>query len=266
MSTSKPIPSLVGNAPESSAARSYPIGASEKAVAPKTMFDLMYDGFYALFMLKNGNLPQNLTSFTNSVMRFLESFEREAKRLNASSDDIKFCKYAYCAAIDEMVLRSDSDIRDAWERKPLQLVIFGDQLAGEHFFDHLERLRAQGAERVQALEVYHMCLLLGFQGKYMLDGTEKLQYLTSRVGDEIALHNGKSKGFAPHWARPDELMHKLRHEVPLWVIASLFTFIAALGYTLFNQSLSHKTQVALLPYNEVIQMAPRAANISITLP
>jgi type VI secretion system protein ImpK len=56
--------------------------------------------------------------------------------------------------------------------------------------------------RLQALEVFHMCLLLGFQGKYALEGTEKLGYLTARLGDEILHLQGRRSAFAPHWAPP----------------------------------------------------------------
>lgn len=263
-------PSLVN---QSSTASAPPLGADSitpkfksAPMKPKTLFDLMYEGFYALFILKNGSAPQELEPFTKSIMSFLKYFEHKAKKLNASPDDIYDAKYAYCAAVDEIVLRSNSPIRSAWERKPLQLALFGDQLAGENFFVVLEKLRAEGKPRVEALEVFHMCLLLGFQGKYMLDTPEKLNYLTARLGDEIAMHRGKTKGFAPFWARPDDLVHKLRNEVPLWVIGCLFLFIAAISYTLFSKLLTDQTQSAMLPYNEVIQMAPRTANITITLP
>ena len=54
-------------------------------------------------------------------------------------------------------------------------MLFGDQLAGENFFNRLESLRARGSAHLQALEVFHMCLLLGFQGRYIIEGSEKLR-------------------------------------------------------------------------------------------
>ena len=168
--------------------------------------------------------------------------------------------------MDEIILRSSFGIREIWERKPLQLKLFGDQLAGENFFNQLEALRARGASHVQALEVFHMCLLLGFEGKYLLEGSEKLHYLTARLGEEIALMKGKPAGFAPHWARPDHIINKLRNEVPLWIIGSVFALIGIGGYAALQWNLSQGTLDSINPYNEVIQLAPRAANITITLP
>ena len=55
----------------------------------------------------------------------------------------------------------------------------------------------------------------------ILEGSEKLNYLTGRLGDEIAQLRGKRPSFAPHWAAPDRVAHALKRDVPLWVIDSL---------------------------------------------
>jgi type VI secretion system protein ImpK len=252
-------PSLLGN-------NATAVAFTQHSFTPHSLLDLMYDGFYALFLLKHKSAPLNNATFSGNISRFLEDFDRDAKKLGASAEDIHAAKYAYCSAVDEIILRSNFDIRTAWERQPLQLTIFGDQLAGEHFFHMLESLRIKGAAHIQALEVFHMCLLLGFEGKYIIEGPEKLQYLTARLGDEIALMKGKNAGFAPHWARPDQVFNKLRNEVPLWIICSVFALIGIAGYSGLHWMLSNATMSSINAYNEVIQLAPRAANITITLP
>ncbi len=231
-----------------------------------TLLDLMYDGFYALFMLKNGSGPRDNTDFIGKMTEFLDEFGRGAKKQGASTDDIDAAKYAFCAAVDEIVLRSSFAIRDAWERRPLQLVLFGDQLAGENFFIRLESLRAKGSAHLQALEVFHMCLLLGFQGRYIIEGSEKLNYLTARLGDEIAQMKGKSAGFAPHAERPDQIINRLRNDVPLWVLCSVFALIGALGYMGLRTMLGKSTETSMNAYNDIVKLAPRSANLTITLP
>jgi type VI secretion system protein ImpK len=174
-------------------------------------------------------------------------------------------KYAFCAAVDEIILRSDYDIREAWETRPLQLRLFGDQLAGEHFFQRLEDLRAKGAVHLQALEVLHVCLLLGFEGRFALDGKDKLSYLTARLGDEIARMRGKSRGFAPHAERPDQIAHKLGSDLSLWVLAMVFAVVTLGGYLGFRTALAHETTVAMAGYNDLVKLPPRSANVTITL-
>jgi type VI secretion system protein ImpK len=248
-------PSLIGSA-----------GVPTQTAAPQTLLDLMYDGFYALFMLKNGNGPKDNADFAHRMTEFLNEFGRGAKKQGASADDIDAAKYAFCAAVDEIILRSNFSIREDWSRRPLQLSMFGDQLAGENFYIRLESLRARGAAHIQALEVFHMCLLLGFQGRYILEGSEKLNYLTARLGDEIANMKGKRGGFAPHAERPDQIIHKLRSDLPLWVLCSVFALICVLGYIGLRTSLSSNTEERMAAHNDVVKMAPKAANLTITLP
>ncbi len=243
------------------------IGAPPPASAePKSLLDLMYDGFYALFMLKNGSAPLNNTELAGKMSHFLDEFGRSARKQNIPEDDVEAAKYAFCAAVDETILRSSFSIRDAWGRQPLQLTLFGEQLAGENFYHRLEALRVGGSTHIQALEVFHMCLLLGFQGRYILEGAEKLSYFTARLGDEIAHMKGKRGGFAPHAERPDRVVNKLRTEFPLWGLAAMFTIMCAVGFLGLRRALVNTHEDRMSAYNDVVKLAPKQANLTITLP
>ncbi|MFC5547630.1 type IVB secretion system protein IcmH/DotU [Massilia aerilata] len=241
-------------------------GRNPSGSTPTSLVDMMYEGFYALFLLKNGNGPQDKTAFADHMTRFLGDVDRNAKALGVPADDVTAAKYAFCAAVDEIILRSDYEIREAWETRPLQLRLFGDQLAGEHFFQRLEDLRAKGAVHLQALEVFHVCLLLGFEGRFALDGKDKLAYLTARLGDEIARMRGKNRGFAPHAERPDQIVHKLGSDLSLWALSMVFAVAALGGYLGFRTALAHETGQALAGYNDLVKLPPRSANVTITLP
>jgi type VI secretion system protein ImpK len=264
-------PSLFGNNPPSVNIRA---GAAEPAAGnpivanyeARSLLDLLYDGLYMVFLLRNRYAPSEEQVFRDRIKQFLADFERGAKRLKVSTDDVFLAKFAFCALIDEVVLMSKMRLRDVWERKPLQLELFGEQLAGERFFEHLETLRQGGAARVQVLEVFHMCLLMGFQGRYIIEGSEKLNYLTGRLGDEIAQLRGKRASFAPHWAAPDRVAHALKRDVPLWVIGSVFALFGLLAFLGMRWALERQTQSDLSPYAQLVKLAPQAANITITLP
>ena len=233
---------------------------------PQNLIDLMYEGFYALFLLKNGCGPHDKTAFADHMTAFLGDVDRNAKALGVAAEDVTAAKYAFCSAVDEIILRSNFEVREAWETRPLQLRVFGDQLAGEHFFHRLEDLRAKGSVHLQALEVFHMCLLLGFQGRYALDGQDKLNYLVARLGDEIARMRGKSRAFAPHAERPDQVVNTLRSDLSLWVLSAVFALAGLAAYVGFRAKLSHDTETTLTSYNDLVKLPPRAANVTITLP
>lgn len=232
----------------------------------RDLIDLMSDGFYALLLMRRGQMPMEAPPFIEEIRKFLAELEASATRAGIANEDIHAAKYAYCALVDETVLGARCGLHAEWERRPLQLLLFGDHLAGEHFFIRLDELRAEGASRLQALKVYYFCLLLGFQGKYRVEGTEKLHYLTARLGDEVTFLAGKRTGFAPHWAPPDRITHTLRRIVPPWVAAAALAGICLLGYFGFRHALSVEARDRLNAYHDVIQAPAEPANITITLP
>lgn len=232
----------------------------------KNLVDLLYDGFYMLILLQGRSAPQDVPSFSAGIRRFLDDFEKRASKANFNADDIFDAKYALCAAIDEAVLTSRMNIRETWERHPLQLELFGDQLAGEHFFDRLEVARNGGSNRIQALEVFHMCLLVGFKGRYLLEGPEKLKYLTAQLGEQIAHIKGKQAAFAPHWAAPDRIANVIKRDVPMWVINSILALLGLVAYVALDWHAGYNVQQVLAPFANVVQLAPKAPSLIITLP
>jgi len=232
----------------------------------KSLVDLLYDGFYMLILLNNRSVPKDPDEFSGNIQKFLDQFERAAKKNNFNAEDIFDAKYAFCAAIDESVLSSKMNIRDVWERRPLQLVLFGDQLAGEHFFDKLEVARNGGASRINALEVFHMCLLIGFKGRYLLEGPEKLKYLTLQLGEQIAHIKGKAATFAPNWAAPDTISNAIKRDIPFWVITSVLALFGLVAYIGLDWHAGSTVQHTLSPFKNIVQLAPRAPTLTITLP
>lgn len=238
----------------------------EQNHASRTLVDLMHDGFYLLLLLKNRYVPGDAEQFSAQVRRLLDNFERNARRLNVSAEDVYAAKYAFCAAIDETILSSDMAIREVWERSPLQLLLFGDQLAGENFFGELEDVRRRGDASVQTLEVFYMCLLTGFQGKYRLESKEKLNYLIATLDKEIAHLKGKRAPFAPYWKAPDKVKHMMKAEIPMWVIGAALAFLGVLAYASLSWLLARHTNTMLGTYFDIVKLAPKLANITISLP
>jgi type VI secretion system protein ImpK len=200
--------------------------AVAKPAAP-SLRELLEDGVYLLFLLKDGNAPSSAAEFNRRVDHFLAQFEKNSRNFGKEVAGIAEAKYAFCALMDEIILSSEFSLREEWERMPLQLRIFGEHLAGEGFFDRLEVLRRDPNNNFEAMEVFHTCLLLGFQGKYLLEGQEKLGYLTARVGQEIQQVRGGKAEFAPNWKLPQRFQAFVRHELPLWLYFALLALVGA---------------------------------------
>jgi type VI secretion system protein ImpK len=211
-----------------------PSAASAHVQSPElTLKDMLEDGIYLLFLLRSGNAPQSTTEFNKRIENFLAQFEKHARNIGKPQQAVSDAKYAFCALMDEIILSSEFSIRDDWERAPLQLRLFGEHLAGERFFDKLEMLRVDPAQNIEVLEVFHTCLLLGFQGKYLLEGSEKLSYLISRLNQEIIHARGGKAEFAPNWKLPQRFQQYVRHELPLWLFFALLGIVGAIVFVVY---------------------------------
>jgi len=186
-----------------------------------SLCDLLEDGVYLLFLLRDGNAPQSATRFHLRVDQFLTRFDKQASSFGKPAALIEQSRYAFCALLDEIVLASGFPLRDEWARSPLQLRLFGEHLAGEGFFERLEMLRTDPIGNLEALEVFHACLLLGFQGKFLLEGREKLAFLINGLGNDLQKLRGAKPEFAPNWKRPHDIRNFIRYEMPMWLIVAL---------------------------------------------
>jgi type VI secretion system protein ImpK len=83
---------------------------------------------------------------------------------------IQLTFFAMVALLDESVLKLQSPAFAEWAQRPMQEEMFGHNRAGEVFFDHLRTLlaRQDSEETADGLEVYALCMLLGFKGKYAI--------------------------------------------------------------------------------------------------
>lgn len=216
--------------------------SAHAAVSRLTLKDILEDGIYLLFLLRSGNAPQSTSEFNQRIEHFLAQFEKHARNLGKSQQAISDAKYAFCALMDEIILSSAFSIREDWERSPLQLRLFGEHLAGERFFDKLETLRTDPVQNIEVLEVFHTCLLLGFQGKYLLEGSEKLSYLISRLHQEIVHARGGKAEFAPNWKLPQRFQQYVRHELPLWLFFALLGTVGAIVFVVYAWLLDGATK------------------------
>jgi type VI secretion system protein ImpK len=103
------------------------------------------------------------------VVAALDSMVSKGRTFGISDADIAEARYALVAFVDEQVLKSTWAGRNEWMAQPLQLLLFREYTAGENFFVRLRALLQSGTRPV-AVEVYYLCLALGFRGAYGASG------------------------------------------------------------------------------------------------
>ncbi len=97
-----------------------------------------------------------------------------------SVDDLNEAMYALVAFMDEQILRSPWPGRQQWMAQPLQLMFFQENTAGQGFFQRMHALESMSG-REHVLQIYALCVALGFQGQYALSTSGDLGVLQDRA-------------------------------------------------------------------------------------
>ncbi|MFQ5587556.1 MAG: type IVB secretion system protein IcmH/DotU [Nitrospiria bacterium] len=169
------------------------------------------------------------------IIAIFDTADRKGQEAGIPSEAMSHAKYAIAAFLDEIILISPWPQKEDWSARPLQYEFFREHVAGVEFFNRLESLRRTAATRQEVLEVYYLCLILGFEGKYRLDGQEKLKALISELSLEIEASARSGRPLSPHGKRPDELIEMVKQGFPAWVIlvsclTIVFVFFLTLSY------------------------------------
>ena len=157
----------------------------------------------------------------------LEDMDRRGLELGIPKRDLDDAKYAIVAFIDEQLFRAAWAGRQEWMLEPLQLVYFNENTAGEGFFERLEALERDLA-RLHVLEVYYLCLTLGFQGKYAVRGGDGLGVTIDRLVGTLARATPQGDVLSPHGAPADAGQGRARRETPVLFLAGGVVALAIL--------------------------------------
>ncbi|OOG23476.1 hypothetical protein B1C78_11115 [Thioalkalivibrio denitrificans] len=174
-------------------------------------------------------------SFRDSLLAGFDMLERRAFELQLPLSDVQDAKYALTAFVDEAVLSSDWPGRKAWMDKPLQIEFFGDHLAGERFFERVASLRQNAERHLDVLELYYVCLQLGFEGIYRIRGVEQLMALQVDLRSQIETHRGAAEPKLSPAGIPNQgFMARVQRDVPYWAIVSISAALVVGAYSLYT--------------------------------
>lgn len=199
------------------------------------------------------NLP-SADIMKRRVSTLLEDMERRGTELGIQKRDLDDARYALVAFIDEQLFRARWAGRQEWMLEPLQLVYFNENTAGEGFFERLDALEKDPA-RVHVLEVYYLCLALGFQGKYAVRGGDGLAAVTDRIASILARATPRGDVLSPHDVPPDARSSRARRETPVLVIGGVVVAVAILLAVTLKLVLSSSTSDATARINSATQAA-----------
>jgi type VI secretion system protein ImpK len=222
----------------------------------RRLADLCTDLLALTVQIRAGGDPGGAEEVRRRTDRGLYRVELEAREAGFPGEWVEAAKYALCAFLDESILVSTLPFRDDWSAKPLQLELFGERLAGEGFFKRLTEMGRRMAEMEQVIEVYYLCLSLGFEGRYRVEGVERLRQLTTDLASDLAkLRKGGDELSPPPPPEGGGIAGQIGRRLPPWVALAVSGAVLVMLYSsyavLLHREAAHLPLAA--PATEVAQ-------------
>ena len=185
---------------------------------------------------------QDPEEFRLRMKKTLDQVAATATRRGYSRRSIEEATFAVVSFLDEAILTSP-DVGADWVGKSLGEELFDQRSAGELFFKRLDSLRTHrdSQDLGEILEVYELCLLLGYEGKYAGGAKGELQQLMSNLRERIERILGRNPEFSPDIEIDDVAIRSVSAVDPLGRQLKLFALgsllLALLCYVGFSVNL-----------------------------
>lgn len=173
----------------------------------------------------------------NRLCNELRNFEINARDAGIRQEVTLSARYVLCSILDEAVLNTPWGSESAWAQRTLLSVFHNETSGGEKFFQILDRMRQAPAENLDMLELFYLCLSMGFEGRYRLmsRGRDGIEQIRDELFTLIRRYRGEyERELSGSWMGLGKSKRTLAEYLPLWVAVAVVVAILFFGFSGFR--------------------------------
>lgn len=234
-------------------ARSGSVDVLYEESVDRRLADVLAPCFALIVHLRSHQEFGDPVALRQRIKDMLAQAEQEAVGLGIPLDDAQQGIFAAVAFLDETILSSSWSQREAWMARSLQLELYDRFDAGEIFFDRLEEILQHPTRHMEVIEVFYVCMTLGFKGRYQLHQQERLQGFIERCHEELCNAPGIDVDtLAPDGRPHDQAAAEVRSKVPTWMLVAGAVVLALIVYLGLNLYATHAATDAAATIEQLI--------------
>jgi type VI secretion system protein ImpK len=195
------------------------------------------------------------------LLERVSDFEAQCAANGVPRPKITAARYLLCSFIDEVVEQTSWSAGGVWAERNLLQEFHEERSGAEKAFQLLERLGQEPATNADLLELFYVCLQLGFEGRYRgkPDGRAQLEAIAAGVLDVIrpATSGASARTLAVQWQGVPTQGHRDVSALPLWALLAGAGGLLVGTFLLFNNRLDALAQ----PVFRTIQAVPAALRL-----
>jgi len=195
--------------------------------------------------LRSQAVQTDIANLRAQAVNEMRTFEDRLRVAAVPAEDAMAARYALCTVIDEAVLNTPWGAQSDWAGQSLLVTFHRESGGGDKFFRVLERVSGEPARYIALLELLHVCLALGFEGRYRLDehGPAHLAEVRQNLYRVIQTVRGSAEGdLSAHWRGVEDRRSPVVRLVPLWVVAAACALVLLGAFGLYRAWLSERAE------------------------
>ncbi|MQX35937.1 type VI secretion system protein TssL, long form [Roseospira navarrensis] len=173
--------------------------------------------------LRLGGTHRDPDALRDRVLDEFAGFNRRLKKTDLPEDQHRTASYALAATMDDVVLNTPWGSGSIWSREGMTVCLHNEAYGGERFYNLLKRITENPGRNGRVLELFYLCLSLGFEGKMRVLDRGRSEHRRTRDGLYRLLADIRGEvpeELSPHWKGEDAGYRPISSLIPVWVIAS----------------------------------------------
>lgn len=118
--------------------------------------------------LRTAAAPSDVPTLRHRLIEMLKDFDTQCVQQGLPDDQRHIARYALCTVIDEAIQMTPWGGTANWAQQSLLIHFFRESWGGEKFFQILDKMAETPSRFVSLLELFYVCLSLGFMGRFQL--------------------------------------------------------------------------------------------------
>ncbi len=172
----------------------------------------------------------------------VRDFERAAQEGRVPQPKVVAARYVLCTFIDEVVAATPWGASGTWAKHNLLQEYHDERDGGEKAFKLLERLGEDVAANLDVLELFYVCIVLGFEGRYRgaPSGRAQLDAIAARLADVLLpeAERQNARTLSLRWTGVPLQSSRTLAVFPVWAVAAAGAVIVIATLLFLNAQLN----------------------------
>lgn len=152
--------------------------------------------------LRTASQPADVPALRVRLVEMVKDFDAAMLKQGVSDEQRNIGRYAMCTVVDEAIQMTPWGASANWAQQSLLIHFFKENWGGEKFFQILDKMSESPSRFVELLELFYVCLALGFMGRFHLSdaaGRQAVVELRDRLYVLIRRGRSEERSLSGHW-------------------------------------------------------------------